>query len=318
MPTGGPKDVSPPVLIDVFISGDLITAVFDENISIKNQAGFYCSPPLTNLPEISTKRNLLKIQGSEDWETGPVRSLFFQGVIGDYNEGNLLSDLTILSSNKITKDTLKIKGVVKDCISSKSQPEIWVLLYVYNKSDPDSLLGLSNPDYIARTNKDGQFVFPNLRDTLYSVFALSENYQTLKYSLPQDDIGFYDEFIEPEEDSLILVMFNESSKSDTLNPLVLDSTMTFGRLIVDSLPKEGVFELLTGDRIVSRVLNQEALIIDSLPPKTYRARVFIDKNNNGMWDTGNLKKRSAPEEMRYYSNNIKVRSNWDVQIVWEE
>ena len=31
-------------------------------------------------------------------------------------------------------------------------------------------------------------------------------------------------------------------------------------------------------------LYQEKLIVDSLPPKTYRARVFIDKNNNGVWD----------------------------------
>jgi hypothetical protein len=42
----------------------------------------------------------------------------------------------------------------------------------------------------------------------------------------------------------------------------------------------------------------------------------FDRNNNGRWDTGDLKKRILPEEVMYYLSVVKVRSNWDNKDDW--
>ncbi len=51
-------------------------------------------------------------------------------------------------------------------------------------------------------------------------------------------------------------------------------------------------------------------------PAVYYARAYIDANNNGEWDTGNLKNKVQPEEVYYYPKKINVRRNWDIEQSW--
>jgi len=53
-----------------------------------------------------------------------------------------------------------------------------------------------------------------------------------------------------------------------------------------------------------------------LEPRKYLIKAIFDRNNNGRWDSGNLKKRIPPEEVMYYLSVIKVRSNWDSKDDW--
>ncbi len=52
-------------------------------------------------------------------------------------------------------------------------------------------------------------------------------------------------------------------------------------------------------------------------PGTYFARLFIDRNGNGKWDTGNLNDSIQPEETFYYSKKINLKKNWDIQQSWD-
>lgn len=47
-----------------------------------------------------------------------------------------------------------------------------------------------------------------------------------------------------------------------------------------------------------------------LVPKNHLIRVIIDKNNNRKWDTGDFLNRIQPEEIIYYQEVLKVRSNF--------
>lgn len=47
-----------------------------------------------------------------------------------------------------------------------------------------------------------------------------------------------------------------------------------------------------------------------LIPKNHLIRVIIDENNNGKWDTGDFLKRVQPEQIIYYDEVLKVRSNF--------
>lgn len=55
---------------------------------------------------------------------------------------------------------------------------------------------------------------------------------------------------------------------------------------------------------------------DNVPPETYYARVILDRNGNGRWDTGNYLKHIQPEEVYYYPKALKLRRNWDVDQAW--
>lgn len=45
-------------------------------------------------------------------------------------------------------------------------------------------------------------------------------------------------------------------------------------------------------------------------PGNYYVRVIIDKNSNGIFDTGNFLTKSPPEEVIYFPNLIEIRANW--------
>ncbi len=74
-----------------------------------------------------------------------------------------------------------------------------------------------------------------------------------------------------------------------------------------SKDKENIYseKIITTDQIVN---------FDFLPPKEFIFKVIIDKNFNKKWDTGEYLKHVQPEEVLYYTEKIKVRSNWDIEI----
>lgn len=58
-------------------------------------------------------------------------------------------------------------------------------------------------------------------------------------------------------------------------------------------------------------------IFKHIMPGDYYVRLFIDRNGNGIWDTGNLTDSIQPEETYYYSKKIALKKNWDIQQSWD-
>ena len=78
-------------------------------------------------------------------------------------------------------------------------------------------------------------------------------------------------------------------------------------------------ELLDGtEKIVLRapVKSHRAELLNLLPGKYY-ARLFIDRNGNGKYDTGNYDMHLQPEETVYYPGAINLKKNWDVEQTWD-
>ncbi len=59
-----------------------------------------------------------------------------------------------------------------------------------------------------------------------------------------------------------------------------------------------------------------AAVFANLTPDYYFVRLFIDRNDNGEWDTGNYAQHLQPEDVFYYPQRIRVRRNWDVSQDW--
>lgn len=54
-----------------------------------------------------------------------------------------------------------------------------------------------------------------------------------------------------------------------------------------------------------------------LTPGKYYARMFIDSNSNGIWDTGNMSQGLQPEEVYYFNSEIELKKNWDIDQDWD-
>ena len=78
-----------------------------------------------------------------------------------------------------------------------------------------------------------------------------------------------------------------------------------------------VVELLRGDdpeRRAATVNGTAAL--EYITPGTYYARLFIDRNGNGEWDTGSIAGQRQPEEVVYFPKKLNLKKNWDVEQTW--
>ncbi|MEA1897737.1 MAG: Ig-like domain-containing protein [Bacteroidota bacterium] len=64
------------------------------------------------------------------------------------------------------------------------------------------------------------------------------------------------------------------------------------------------------------ISNDTTLTYQFLPPKTYRIKAILDENKNGKWDTGSWLKKQQPEKVKYYFEEIKLRSNWEFKKTW--
>lgn len=54
----------------------------------------------------------------------------------------------------------------------------------------------------------------------------------------------------------------------------------------------------------------------NLKPDKYYARLIVDKNENGVWDTGNYAEKRQPETVYYCPKLFEVLQNWDVEETW--
>ena len=51
-------------------------------------------------------------------------------------------------------------------------------------------------------------------------------------------------------------------------------------------------------------------------PGTYYLRMFVDRNGNGIWDTGAYDEQEQPEEVYYYPRAFELRAMWDTSQDW--
>lgn len=95
----------------------------------------------------------------------------------------------------------------------------------------------------------------------------------------------------------------------------------YGNIVfnIPAVRDSAIVELLDGtEKIVLRapVKNHRAELLNLLPGKYY-ARLFIDRNGNGKYDTGNYDMHLQPEETVYYPGAINLKKNWDVGQTWD-
>ncbi len=104
--------------------------------------------------------------------------------------------------------------------------------------------------------------------------------------------------------------------------LKVRSTDEYGSLVftMSGLPDSAaaVVELLDAqDRAVKRVPVQDGTAqVYYITPGKYYARVFVDDNRNGVWDTGDYAAARQPEAVYYYPEAVECKAKWDLTLAW--
>ena len=203
MPTGGPIDSLPPVLINTSpeykalnFDGDEVHLTFNEYIvtdAIRDK--LVISPPLKERPIIRTKSKTLIIEFEEDLKDSTTYSLDFKNSIADNNEKNEYENLRFSFSTGDVYDSLRVAGKVTDAFNLEPEKNVLVMLH---KNLHDSAVYTLIPDYIARTDDEGIFLMDNIGPGTYHIFSITDNNNDLMYNEGAEEIAFADTIVMPQ------------------------------------------------------------------------------------------------------------------------
>ncbi|HIE16283.1 MAG TPA: DUF2141 domain-containing protein, partial [Bacteroidales bacterium] len=120
----------------------------------------------------------------------------------------------------------------------------------------------------------------------------------------------------------VFSIYNHCNDSTGINITVQDKDY-YGTILYTIKTKEQnlIFHLLNTNNIKIReqsFLSKDSLLVfNNLPPGSYKLKVIFDRNNNGKWDTGDLKSLQQPERVAFFENMIEVKSGWTIKYEWE-
>lgn len=203
-PSGGPKDMNPPVYVTSTpenrtnnFTDDRINIEFDEFIQLKDQSReIIVSPPMKEKPLIRVREKTVVVALNEDLLPQTTYTINFGNSLTDFNEGNLLPEFEFVFSTGSMIDSLSVTG--RAVRAFDHQPEditestFMVMLYT-NLSDSAPLLEI--PRFYGKTNKAGLFAVNNLPPDTFRIIALKDANNNMMYDPALDNIAFMDSLL---------------------------------------------------------------------------------------------------------------------------
>ena len=197
MPTGGPRDTIPPVLLNsnppngtIHFTGNKIVFTFDEYVHLQDlQKSLLTAPVPKIIPNITSKLKTVSIKIRDTLQPNTTYSFQFGNAIQDINENNPIHDFTYVFSTGNYIDSLQFHGNVILAETGKVDSTLLVFLY---KNLSDSAVYKEKPRYIARVDTSGNFKFKNLAEGTYNLFALKDESGQKMYNNPSQIFAFAD------------------------------------------------------------------------------------------------------------------------------
>ena len=274
-PTGGPKDIVPPVVLlatpenqSSNFNEKEIHLTFDEYVTLNNpNNNILISPPLEENPDYKLNGKSLIIKFKETLKNETTYSINFGESIKDLHEGNIFKDYSYVFSTGENIDSLTLEGKLLQAIDHKPSADYFVMLYC-DENDTislDSLPYLVKPYYITKSDKEGNFKFSGLKDSDYLIFALKDENSNLRFDLPNESIAFLDSLVKPIHNSQCII-HNDSVKQEVeeTEPLVLYSFLeedTVQKLLKKEIVEDGLLRFAFN----RPAQNVKIEILESLP-----------------------------------------------------
>lgn len=213
-PTGGEKDIKPPVILkavpenlSVNVKSNDIVLTFDEFVQLKDiNSQLIVSPLLKYTPETKIRKKSLYIHFLDTLEQNTTYTLNFGNSIADNNEGNSLENYQFVFSTGSVVDSLKISGKLEYAFDKKTEKGLVAMLY---KESDDSLPFKQRPLYFAKTNDAGEFAISNIAPGDYKLIALEDKDKNYLYTKGEERIGYSEQRITAGSENVFLRLFKE-------------------------------------------------------------------------------------------------------------
>lgn len=196
-PTGGPKDTTPPRIVNEMppngktnFTDNSIRIWFDEYIALKNpQANILISPIPSEKPEYRLKGKSLIIRFADSLLPNTTYSIFLGNAVADITEGNLVPNYTYVFSSGTFLDSLAVEGRVFNGYDLSIPENTYVMLY---PAGSDSLIIKEAPRYITKANNNGTYNIKNIAEGTYQLIALQDMNKNFRYDPADEAIAFLD------------------------------------------------------------------------------------------------------------------------------
>ena len=222
-PSGGPRDSLPPRLLKASppdsttnYSGNKILFSFDEYVELDNiQSNLLVSPTPNTQPVVDYRLNTITVKLADVLESNTTYSLNFGNAIKDFNEGNVLKGFTYIFSTGPAIDSLRFSGKVLLAETGKTDSTLIVILH---KSSDDSAVVKNRPNYMARLDGNGNFVFSNMPPGTFYVYALQDQAGNHRYLDSKQLFAFADSAINISQQTtpVTLYAYDENQKPEPL------------------------------------------------------------------------------------------------------
>lgn len=233
-PQGGPRDTIPPVLLkanptdrSLNVNSNRLVFTFDEFIEIQNaQQEVIVSPLPAVAPTIESKLKEITVRLRDSLQLNTTYTIQFGNAIKDYNEGNVLKNFSTTFSTGSRLDSGELRGKLILAETGKIDSTLIVVLH---RSADDSAIVKDRPAYITRLNGKGEFVFQQLPDRDFYVYALKDDGGMRRLMGNDARVAFLDSAAHPSANpaSITLYAFDLKEKEIT-QPSVAPSLPTPG------------------------------------------------------------------------------------------
>ena len=315
-PTGGEKDTdSPEMLNKKIVVKEGITNInftFNEYIQLnKWEEYFYISPPTEKKIQKKIKGKMLTLTIEDTLAKNTTYNIALNNCIKDNNEGNILDTLNFILSTSDKIDSLTLSGKLQDAYTLNAVENAWIMLFV--NSRVDSIIFKEKPNYIAKTNKNGDFHFPNLNSKNYTIVSLTD----FDFICNEEEkIAFLNTEVNAERDSFIsllsfdpIIVIDSIIKDSTLAEVdgtTIDSLVVeeikYGNLtIISAENKQCIFQLFQNDKVISEfTFTEQPFLLTDITPGKYQIKYIADSNRDGKWTTGSWEKKTQAEQVINY------------------
>lgn len=196
-PSGGPRDSLPPTLTSVTppdsskgFTARTITFTFDEYVELQEaQKNILVSPTPEVNPSVESRLRTVTVKWEDSLEANTTYSINFGNAIRDINEGNALKNFTYIFSTGDYFDSSEFRGNVILAETGGIDSTLFVLLH---RTGEDSALVNKKPRYMARVNKQGEFLFHHIAPGTYYAYALKDDNGMGKYFSTEQLFAFAD------------------------------------------------------------------------------------------------------------------------------
>lgn len=244
-PTGGPKDVTPPVVLGATpqngatqFDNKEILIQFDEYVQVRDaENNIIVSPPMKHKPEYTTKGRGILVKIKDTLNPNTTYLFQFKEGIADYNEGNPLDSYEYVFSTGTTIDSMTLRGRVLDALTAKpyEQP-VTVVAYARHQVETDSaandsVVAKEKPMYMTRCDKEGHFQLNYLRNDRYRLLALDDADKNLMLTA-NEAVAFLDTLVIPSH----LPAPADTTAADTTQTDTTQTDSTAANPISDTIP----------------------------------------------------------------------------------